>query len=569
MKTYNIPEKNFEKLLAKTNAIRKKIERYGGQFTFEIVGSHFETVEVDGIEMEVKFIEVQVEGHLEFKGWKYCASVENTDKGNVIITRGGEEIPEHYYHSAPVCDHCHSNRYRRYTYVIRNINTNEYKQVGKACLEEYTCGLNAEAVVAYLQMFEDIEKGTIDRSNEIYYVDRDLVMTGFVQWMERNRIDYRKYVRDAYMNHKKIDLDTYDGNRTYIVTMGKNPYKPCKNTWKPGRTTVGYDARRYFEYFKTLKANEFDVEKYKTLIEACKTWYSEAPDDRGIDFHNYKTLMELNYVPIEDFGILCNGFFEWSSNELHREDEEKAKAARDVVLAEQKRRDEERQANQRKADEEDYNNFKAFIGTPVTLPEGSYVTTPIVATMNYGDTLFGKDEKGVIYNLSKMYHKYVDITQPSVIRNAKIEKRTMKIHPRNHDWTIASIDVDIVTLGWVFNDRDRNRGTSWRNETIDERKVGNDIEEILPETKDNGFAGDLNDVVKVEVSGFKRVADSQYGTSLYEATDAEGKIYGIWSKTELTTKPCIVEGKITKLNNFRGRKSTIVKVDTITENKIV
>ena len=91
----------------------------------------------------VRFIDVEVEGTAIVNGWQFAASLEYTDKGNIISGVEGIEIPERYYKCAPWCEHCKTARDRKYSFIVRNTESGEFKQVGKACLKDFTGGLSA------------------------------------------------------------------------------------------------------------------------------------------------------------------------------------------------------------------------------------------------------------------------------------------------------------------------------------------------------------------------------------------------------------------------------------------
>ena len=91
--------------------------------------------------------------------WEFIASVEHTKNGNIFTGVQGVEVPERYYTGNPVCEHCNSNRYRKYTYIVRNKETGEFKQVGKSCLKDFTHGMSAEAITRYTSLFDTLIEG--------------------------------------------------------------------------------------------------------------------------------------------------------------------------------------------------------------------------------------------------------------------------------------------------------------------------------------------------------------------------------------------------------------------------
>jgi hypothetical protein len=172
MSIYTIHENNMVKLQEKFTRIAKKCSKYGCEFHYEEVGEEFRDVQhskevrgaygvVENVRTGVsteRFIVIEAGGTAIINDWKFVATLEHTENGNIIRGCSGVELPEVYRTSAPKCDHCNSNRYRKDTYVIQNTVTGEFKQVGKGCLKDFTNGLSAEAVAQYLSYFSAIEE---------------------------------------------------------------------------------------------------------------------------------------------------------------------------------------------------------------------------------------------------------------------------------------------------------------------------------------------------------------------------------------------------------------------------
>ena len=134
---YAIPECNMESLEKKLNRISKKCDKYGCEFKFERIGEHFGDVNVID-EMDelgrvlkshletIKYIDVDVEGTAVVNGWQFAASLEFTEKGNIISGVGGIEVPERYYSCYPWCEHCKTSRDRRHSFIVYKAETGEF-----------------------------------------------------------------------------------------------------------------------------------------------------------------------------------------------------------------------------------------------------------------------------------------------------------------------------------------------------------------------------------------------------------------------------------------------------------
>ena len=160
-KTYFIHEDNMERLEKKLQRIKRKCEKYNCYFDYNKLGETYrEVVLSTGFKETARFIEVAVSGVAIINNWKFIATIETSPSGNIIKQYAeGVEVLEFYRTCKLVCDHCNTKRARKSTYLIQNIETTEFKQVGKSCLADYTHGLDAEGIASYISMFDEIIRG--------------------------------------------------------------------------------------------------------------------------------------------------------------------------------------------------------------------------------------------------------------------------------------------------------------------------------------------------------------------------------------------------------------------------
>lgn len=158
---YSILEANMERLEKKLTRIQNKCKKFGCSFTYEKVGEEFKTLKDErGVEYKAKFILIEAEGKAVLNDWVFVASVQHTEKGNIINSTGCSiEVPERYYTSEPICEHCNSKRARKDTYIVMNQVTGEFKQVGKSCLKDFTQGMDASMIAQYYSFFDELVKG--------------------------------------------------------------------------------------------------------------------------------------------------------------------------------------------------------------------------------------------------------------------------------------------------------------------------------------------------------------------------------------------------------------------------
>lgn len=114
-----------------------------------------EDVRVDSLAMA----EVEIRGERPIvAGWGFCATLEHTAAGNLLRCAPGLEgdLPAEYRTCGPEwCDHCGKRRRRNHTFVLRNIESGEFKRVGRSCLADF---LGASDPAVWMATFEFVRE---------------------------------------------------------------------------------------------------------------------------------------------------------------------------------------------------------------------------------------------------------------------------------------------------------------------------------------------------------------------------------------------------------------------------
>lgn len=177
---YAIYEDFFSEVEKKLNRVAKKCVKHGNDFTFEVKGEEIREKFNDEInQMEYfKFILIEVDGTAKIDNWECIAVLENHEIGNIIRRINTEiDVPERFKHTDNICEHCNSKRQRNNLYVIHNVQTDEWKQVGGSCLRLYTGGLSMEYVAAYMDGIMALEEndGIFGASRKVYHSVNDVL----------------------------------------------------------------------------------------------------------------------------------------------------------------------------------------------------------------------------------------------------------------------------------------------------------------------------------------------------------------------------------------------------------
>jgi len=307
-KTYAIFEGNMERLTKKISRIQNKCRKYGCDFHFAEVGEEYRTMKDDlGQEYTVRYVLIEAEGVAEINGWKFIASVEHTPNGNIIRQACGIEVPERYYTGDPVCEHCHSNRVRKDTYIVMNEETGEFKQVGRSCLADYTHGMSAEGVAQYISAFDEIIAGE--------YIDPGMRFTKYVQTEE-----YLRYVAETIRHFGYVKR--VDGQRS--TTDRATEYYGVDHGWMSG--WWGHEIKK--EHEMEMEACGFDAESKEAAEETSNALAWLAVQEESNNYiHNLKTACANEYMSGRDLGILAS-LFPTYNRELAYENQRKQEAAR-------------------------------------------------------------------------------------------------------------------------------------------------------------------------------------------------------------------------------------------------
>ena len=153
--TYNIPVVNIPLLEVKIDKFNNKCKKLGFSQISIITHEKFAEYGIlpDGKKttFPIEYAKISITGGElpVIQGWSFVASAERLNSGIVINSIPGENYPDRYRNNL-LCEHCQSNRQRKYGYIIKNQH-NHYMEVGKACLKDFFGKTNPETIIQYMQ----------------------------------------------------------------------------------------------------------------------------------------------------------------------------------------------------------------------------------------------------------------------------------------------------------------------------------------------------------------------------------------------------------------------------------
>lgn len=283
---YLIYEGNMDRLQKKLKRIENKCKKYGNtEFRFEIKGEQYKKCKIDGECFNNKYYIVDVEGIAKVNDWVFVATIQHKDNGNIIRQfKTDIEIPEKYRCTDSVCEHCNTRRIRKDTYLIYNEVTQEFKQVGKSCLQDFTNGLSAENVAKYISWFDEVIDGEqVDSLNsKKYYAVEDIILNAI------ETIKHYGFISKAM---------AMESNDRFIKTTTERVIE----FMFPSR------CMNYKDILKEMEKISYKAETEENKVELNKMleWLKKA-DDNSQYIYNLKTTVADGCCEDRDFGLLVS-----------------------------------------------------------------------------------------------------------------------------------------------------------------------------------------------------------------------------------------------------------------------
>ena len=226
--------------------------------------------------VSVSFTPVTIDGDLPIiKGWKFCSVIDHLDANTHIVKSISEDsIPEEYRTRGPVCDHCHTNRpQRKQTFVLKNSDTGEYIQVGRACLKDFVnTSVDSELsyLTSYFNMFKEFDENDYSFGSA----------------------DYRVSLTDAFMASIKI-IDAIG-----FVSSKSETHCPTRVELFTYFYGNHIDQKELFSVL-TLN-NEVAIKKANLVID----WIKNNPSNNEF-FYNLKAIVSQEIIDPKYFGYIA------------------------------------------------------------------------------------------------------------------------------------------------------------------------------------------------------------------------------------------------------------------------
>ena len=149
----------MDTFLTKWKRLNNKSLKLGlGEISYRIIGDILEKDKrLDQLIIVGKELELSYPGIIEISGkWKLIAVLDH--KEGLIRVLPDQALPEVYREDSRsmVCDHCHIDRQRNQTYVLQEMESGKYLQIGRNCLAEYL-GIDPGCILDQYQLISEID----------------------------------------------------------------------------------------------------------------------------------------------------------------------------------------------------------------------------------------------------------------------------------------------------------------------------------------------------------------------------------------------------------------------------
>jgi hypothetical protein len=242
---YEIPEANLATLVKRVQRLNARAAKIGSApVVLRQTGNFRDVPHATKPNVIVRFVEMEANVEAPaYNGWHFMAVICRTTEGNIIRSVPGYEVPVEHRDGEHRCDHCHTIRNRRDTYVVRH-DDGRTLRVGSTCIQDFLQHANPN------QMTQSAR-------------------TCFEAAQMLESAQDESWLGGSGMNAVcRVDLEVFLGYVAELV-LKTGRYITSKSAYETGGTSTAQTALQYFQG----SAQEFVVsEQAKRLATEAREW---------------------------------------------------------------------------------------------------------------------------------------------------------------------------------------------------------------------------------------------------------------------------------------------------------
>lgn len=293
-RVYRVPDENLhglEQRVAKINRRAAKLDVEPVHFdvtseTWELVRRSDTTGEV--IEVVPHTFVVVGAQVVKLAGWRFAATIEHDEEGNIIRQVPGVEADlSEYRTAAPWCFHCRTTRRRIDTFVVLH-DDGHTEQVGRNCLVDFL-GSSAKGAAAQAEWLHDLFAALDDAEDAGVAGARGVSTVGLEEFLTHVALE----IREHRWVSRGVARDYGYGATADIAASNLDK---CRR--------VGYAPARWDRDEYHVLPEPRDAEMARVAIEWARATWCETPIDERDDFeHNMAVAVVHDYVPTRRLGL--------------------------------------------------------------------------------------------------------------------------------------------------------------------------------------------------------------------------------------------------------------------------
>lgn len=273
----------------------RKAARYGNPDVGYSVGEVFWTEErrmrFDGKEVVTRGpdrVNLTIVGEAPRVGsYEFLAKIEHSDAGNILDLMPGRTVGTRFRSTKSMCEHCHTDRRRNETFVLRNVDTGAEVQVGRTCLKDFLGYCNPAEIAQRFAFFKAIQ----DESEESW---------GGRGWGDTVPVD-----EAIALTFAAIRLWGWSSKGAAQVTGNRATADNVRLVINPPFNLYKDYNRELLQLQKELKAEFRDPADW---LEAVKVldWLAQGGAGDGDYGYNLKTICARGVVEGKRMGLVCS-----------------------------------------------------------------------------------------------------------------------------------------------------------------------------------------------------------------------------------------------------------------------
>lgn len=289
---YTIPTYKQNYVVKKLNALNNRIAGMKGctLIDFSVTPAYEKLIDFgydknnEPITKLVEVVDIEINNPVvSLNGWSFLAIIEHSKVGNIIMKKLYDiEVPEQYLNSDTYCEHCNTDRYRKYTYLVYKQDTKEIHQVGSTCLTAYL-GFDASLLMAHATFFttlndlmntehEKMGKRGIEAQELETFLKRTICYTQKFGYVSAKKA--REHNSNNVNNDDNYNYLSATGTDVWLMEYTRSQMNCIKDSIDTDETKETY--AKIIEWVKGLENKSDYIHNIKVLVDRGFVTYKTA-----------------------------------------------------------------------------------------------------------------------------------------------------------------------------------------------------------------------------------------------------------------------------------------------------